>query len=102
MLFFIADELFRVRTDFTESASKPLIKQLLGDLLTDGVISDLENESIDEENPARADKARVLIDTVRKKGHVASQKMINHLKRRDPTVYTKLGLDCAQPAPLGE
>ncbi|KAG7215603.1 hypothetical protein INR49_022129 [Caranx melampygus] len=94
------EELFRVRTDFIERASKPLISQLLGDLLTEKIISDLENESILEDHNTRADKARALIDTVRKKGDVASERMIAHLKNRDNILHATLGLGPAQPAPL--
>lgn len=100
IFFLLAEVLFKVRNDFTERATKPVIKQLLGDLLTEKILNDMESESIEEEYTARADKAKALIDTVRKKGDAASERMIAHLKRRDPALYTTLGLDYA--VPMGE
>lgn len=75
-----------------ESASNELIKQLLDDLLDEGVLNDGEKDSILEENKGRADKARCLVDAVKRKGDDASGKMIAHLKSRDPAVCSKLGL----------
>ncbi|XP_071352930.1 caspase a-like [Trachinotus anak] len=87
------EELSRVRTEFVESVSTDLIRQLLDDLLKDKVVNDGQRESILEENPTRGEKARSLIDTVRRKGEEASRKFIAHLHRRDPELYSKLGLD---------
>ncbi|XP_034556905.1 caspase-1-like isoform X3 [Notolabrus celidotus] len=42
--------------------------------------------------------ARDLIDTVRKKGDQASQRMITHLQSRDENLHSDLGLSVAQPA----
>ncbi|XP_031152457.2 caspase-1-A-like [Sander lucioperca] len=94
----MAGELARVRGTFVDKVSKGLIKQLLDDLLDDGVLNDGQKDSILEENNTTADKARSLIDTIKKKGDVASRKMIAHLCRRDPTLHSELGLSCGQPA----
>ncbi len=91
-----------MRKQFVDKVSTGVIKQLLDDLLEDGVLNDGEAESLLEENNSRADKARSLTDVVKKKGNVASRKMIDHLQRRDPTLYSELGLSCSQPAPPGE
>ncbi|KAL3991896.1 bone morphogenetic protein receptor type-1B [Sarotherodon galilaeus] len=85
-------ELARVRSKFVEKISKALLDQLLDDILEDGILNDGERESIVEENKNRADKARCLIDTVRKKGDQASNKLICHLQRRDPMLFAELGL----------
>ncbi len=79
-----------MRTAFVEKVSKEIISQLLDDLLEDGVLNDGEKDSILEENRSRADRARCLIDTVRKKGDDASRKMIARLNSRDPALYSTL------------
>uniref|UniRef100_A0A3B4F9K7 CARD domain-containing protein n=1 Tax=Pundamilia nyererei TaxID=303518 RepID=A0A3B4F9K7_9CICH len=84
--------LLRVRGKFVEKTSNPLLDQLLDDILEDGILNDGERESIVEENKNRADKARCLIDTVRKKGDLASNKLIRHLQKRDPMLFAELGL----------
>ncbi|XP_030007441.1 caspase-1-A-like isoform X1 [Sphaeramia orbicularis] len=91
------EELAKVRSKFVEKVSKEVIKQILDELLEDGVLNEGESESIIEENSSRADKARCLIDKVKKKGDVASTKMIVHLKSKDPTLYTTLGLSHEEP-----
>nr|XP_033488118.1 caspase-1-like [Epinephelus lanceolatus] len=72
--------------------------QFLDDLLDDGVLNHGEKDSIVEENNTTADKARTLIDTVKKKGDEASRKLIAHIHSRDSTLYSELGLSCVQPA----
>nr|CBJ56266.1 caspase-1 protein [Dicentrarchus labrax] len=84
-------ELAQVRSAFVDRVSKVLINQLLDDLLQDGILNDGEKDSILEENVSRADKARSLIDTVKRKGDVASRKMLAHLQIRDPILYAELG-----------
>ncbi|XP_074498302.1 caspase a-like isoform X3 [Sebastes fasciatus] len=91
-------ELARVRSKFVEKVSNPLLKDLLDDLLHDGVLNDGQKDSILEENTNRADKARSLIDTVKRKGDEASRKMIAHLHSRDLMLYSELGLTCGEPA----
>ncbi|XP_074498307.1 caspase a-like isoform X3 [Sebastes fasciatus] len=95
-------ELARVRSKFVEKASNSLLKDLLDDLLDDGVLNDGQKDSILEENSNRADKARSLIDTVKRKGDEASRKMIAHLHSRDLMLYSELGLTCGEPAQPGQ
>ncbi|KAM4589901.1 caspase a isoform 2-T2 [Fundulus diaphanus] len=91
-------ELQKVRSEFVNRVSTEVIKQLLDCLLDDGVLNDGEKESILEENHTRADKARQLIDKVKKKGAEASKKMIAHLQDKDKNLYSVLGLSGGQPA----
>ena len=79
-----------------DKVSQELISQLLDDLLEGGVLNEGEKDSILEENKSRANKARSLIDTVKKKGEVASKKMIAYLQNRDSMLHDELGLN--QPA----
>ncbi|XP_005742141.1 caspase-1-like [Pundamilia nyererei] len=90
-------ELARVRGRFVEKVSKALLKQLLDDLLEEGLLNDGETDSVLEDNNNKADMARALIDMVKRKGDKASRKMIEHLEKRDPTLYSELGLSCGQP-----
>ncbi|XP_033971137.1 caspase a [Trematomus bernacchii] len=94
----MADELNRIRVKFVDSANKELIKELLDSLLEVGVLNDGQKDSILEENPSTKDKARALIDTVRRKGDLASRKMIALLQSRDQTLYDSLGLSSGKPA----
>ncbi|XP_029133613.2 caspase-1-A-like isoform X1 [Labrus bergylta] len=91
-------ELARVRSKFVDKISKEVISQLLDDILEDGIVNDGEKDSILEVNKSKADKARCLIDTVKRKGDAASRKMITHLQRRDATLLSELGLSCGPPA----
>ncbi|KAM9359482.1 caspase-1-A-like [Symphorus nematophorus] len=93
-----AEELAKVRGKFVRSVSKVVLGQLLDDILEDGVLNDEEKDSILEENRTTADKARSLIDMVKKKGDLASTKMIARLCSRDPMLSCELGLLSGQPA----
>lgn len=86
-----------MRGRFVEKVSKALLKQLLDDLLEEGLLNDGETDSVLEDNSNKADMARALIDMVKRKGDKASRKMIEHLEKRDPTLYSELGLSCGQP-----
>ncbi|XP_025761035.1 uncharacterized protein LOC112846027 [Oreochromis niloticus] len=86
------EELVRVRTAFVWRVSTEILKQLLEALVTDGVLNELEKDSILEGNPVRADKARCFIDTVRKKGDKASRIMIRHLQIKDQSLFSQLHL----------
>ncbi|KAF1394110.1 hypothetical protein PFLUV_G00023100 [Perca fluviatilis] len=88
----MAGELARMRGRFVDKVSTAVIKQLLDDLLDDGVLNDGEKDSILEGNNTTADKTRSLVDIIKKKGDVASRKMIAHLYERDPTLHSELGL----------
>uniref|UniRef100_A0A3Q2WD26 CARD domain-containing protein n=1 Tax=Haplochromis burtoni TaxID=8153 RepID=A0A3Q2WD26_HAPBU len=86
------EELARVRSAFVWRVSIEILKQLLEALVSDGVINELEKESILEGNPVRADKARCAIDTVRKKGDKACRIMISHLQNIDLFLFSQLRL----------
>ncbi|KIA90967.1 hypothetical protein OA88_22690 [Flavobacterium sp. JRM] len=64
--------LFTGRVTFIQKATLPVMEQMLQDLLRFEVINPCEAEAIWEENATRSDKARALIDTVRRKGDIAS------------------------------
>uniref|UniRef100_A0A667XXJ2 CARD domain-containing protein n=1 Tax=Myripristis murdjan TaxID=586833 RepID=A0A667XXJ2_9TELE len=85
------------RGDFVDGVTAPVIKDLLSDLIADGVLTKRERDSVLEERRARAEQADCLIDMVRRKGDTAtSQKLIDHLKTRDPKLHSVLlshGLD---------
>lgn len=85
-----------------DKVSKEVISQLLDDLLDDGILNDGEKDSIHEETNSRADRARCLVDCVKRKGGEASRKMIAHLQERDASLFSELGLSCAQPSAPGE
>ncbi|XP_062417629.1 caspase-1-like [Pungitius pungitius] len=93
-------KLQNARRKFVEKADKELIQQLLDDLLDDGVVNDGQKDSILEDNSTTADRARDLIDVVKKKGDKASEIFITHLEVRDKVLCTELGLSSAQPAQL--
>lgn len=86
-----------MRGRFVEKVSKALLKQLLDDLLEEGLLNEGETDSVLEDNSNKADMARALIDMVKRKGDKASRKMIEHLEKRDPTLCSELGLSCGQP-----
>ncbi|XP_012727262.2 caspase-1 [Fundulus heteroclitus] len=92
-------ELARVRTNFVAKVSKAVIKQLLDDLLEDRLLNDGEVDSVLEDNTGRADMARCLIDTVKRKGDKASRKMIKHIENRDSALYAELELSSG-PKPV--
>lgn len=90
-------ELGKVRSKLVGKMSRQVIKQLLDDLLKDGVLNDGEKDSILEENSTSSDMARCLIDMVKKKGQEASRKLFTHLQKRDPTLSAELELPSGLP-----
>uniref|UniRef100_A0A4W5P2J2 CARD domain-containing protein n=1 Tax=Hucho hucho TaxID=62062 RepID=A0A4W5P2J2_9TELE len=84
-----AQQLHGVRTKFIEKVSKTVLDQLMDDLLEDKVLNDGEMEEM-KVNKLRADKARQLIDSVRRKGDTASEKFLKRLQERDNNVYREL------------
>ncbi|XP_035010043.1 caspase a [Hippoglossus stenolepis] len=94
----MADKLAKVRRKFVEQVSIATLDRLLDNILEDHIVNDLEKDSILKGNSSR-EKARCLIDTVRKKGDRASMMMIAHLQNCDLTLYSELGLGLVPPAP---
>ncbi|XP_035846731.1 uncharacterized protein LOC116054979 isoform X2 [Sander lucioperca] len=87
-----ADEkLLNVRAEFIERVSDPVLNQLLDKLLERGFINDEEMQSVTTKK-SKADKARHLIDMVRKKGPKASSLLINTLCKVDKPVSEVLKL----------
>ncbi|XP_062297410.1 NACHT, LRR and PYD domains-containing protein 1b allele 3-like [Scomber scombrus] len=81
----------RLRTGFIERISGPVLQSLLDNLFEKKVITESERESAEELRNKR-DKARIVIDTVRKKGKAASSEMIKFLRKIDPFLCKHLGL----------
>ncbi|XP_072235521.1 NACHT, LRR and PYD domains-containing protein 3-like isoform X3 [Leuresthes tenuis] len=88
--------------EFVTRVPAEILKQLLDALLADGVFSDLEKEAIIEKNQNRADKARRLIDDVRRKGEEACRKMMEHLQKLDRTLSSQLCLLSGPSAQEGQ
>ncbi|XP_047434159.1 NACHT, LRR and PYD domains-containing protein 1a-like [Mugil cephalus] len=84
------EKLKDVRTRFIDQVSNTILNKLLDELLQRRVITDAEEEAARDK--PRRDKARDLIDTVRKKGAKASSKMINIFSANDPYLCRELGL----------
>uniref|UniRef100_A0AAQ4Q2Y5 CARD domain-containing protein n=1 Tax=Gasterosteus aculeatus aculeatus TaxID=481459 RepID=A0AAQ4Q2Y5_GASAC len=83
--------LLEVQTGFIESISGPVLKSLLDRLLEKRVINDREREAAEAE-PNNSDRARFVIDAVRRKGDDASLEMIEFLKEVDPYLCEDLRL----------
>lgn len=80
-----------VRSQFINKLSEPVLNRLLDELLQSEVITDGEMEEIAAKG-SRSDKARMLVDIVRKKGAEASSALINTLCEVDPCVSKDLTL----------
>ncbi|XP_068566437.1 caspase recruitment domain-containing protein 8-like [Cebidichthys violaceus] len=85
------EKLLDVRSGFVEGISGPVLKSLLDKLFEKTVITDSERESADEMRN-KCDKARFVVDTVRRKGEAASSEMIEILCEADPFLCEHLGL----------
>uniref|UniRef100_A0A673AT92 CARD domain-containing protein n=1 Tax=Sphaeramia orbicularis TaxID=375764 RepID=A0A673AT92_9TELE len=77
---------------FIHGVSEPNLKSLLDKLLEKGVVSDAEMDEV-KGMQTRADKARFVIDTVRRKGKKASSEMIEFLRELDPYLCDDLDLN---------
>ncbi|XP_021168946.2 caspase recruitment domain-containing protein 8 [Fundulus heteroclitus] len=88
-----SEHLKEIRTSFMERISGPVLKSLLDKLLEIKVLRDAEREAVEGET-IRGDKARVLVDMVRRKGDDASSEMIRSLCELDPFLSKHLGLMC--------
>ncbi|XP_051241868.1 baculoviral IAP repeat-containing protein 3 [Dicentrarchus labrax] len=84
------ERLLSVRTEFINRVSDPALNQLLDKLLHRGIINDEEMQSA--RIKVQAEKARDIIDTVRKKGTRASSVLIAALCEVDPCISTELNL----------
>ncbi|XP_071354669.1 protein NLRC3-like isoform X3 [Trachinotus anak] len=85
------EKLQSVRTQFISRVSEPVLRKLLDKLLERGVVTEEEMEAAGTPN-TRADKARVVIDTVRRKGSQASSALIGALWEEDSCLSTELNL----------
>ncbi|KAM7418373.1 hypothetical protein PAMA_015816 [Pampus argenteus] len=83
-------KLLAVRSAFIYRVSCPVLDHMLDELLGEGVIADAEREAAMVK--PRQDKAREVIDMVRKKGRDASEKLITIFSRNDTFLSKELGL----------
>ncbi|XP_036921220.1 caspase-4 isoform X6 [Sturnira hondurensis] len=86
------------RRVFIQSVTMGTINGLLDGLLEERVLNQEEMEKIRRENDTAMDKARDLIDSVVRKGHKASQILINQIIEVDLQLAGKLGLASAPEA----
>ncbi|XP_029374539.1 NACHT, LRR and PYD domains-containing protein 1b allele 5-like [Echeneis naucrates] len=84
------ERLLLARTEFIQRVSDPVLNQLLDKLLERGVISDEEMQSA--RTKSRAEKARDVIDSVRRKGEEASSFLIAALCQLDEWLSRELSL----------
>ncbi|XP_072209656.1 caspase-1-like [Excalfactoria chinensis] len=92
-------ELLRVRADFVSRVSKAVLSNLLDELLAHKVLNQAEVDEVREGNTVTTDKARSLIDTVRRKGTKASAIFIDSLRKHDGNLAEHLGLSAAAEPP---
>ncbi|KAM6158572.1 uncharacterized protein ACDL77_023106 [Rhynchocyon petersi] len=84
--------LMEKRKLFIQSMTKASINGLLDELLEKKVLRQEEMEIVRNEKCAAMENARVLIDSLIRKGPQACQICINYLRQEDPFVAEKLGL----------
>ncbi|KAM8755810.1 uncharacterized protein AB9X84_009226 isoform 2-T2 [Acanthopagrus schlegelii] len=84
-------KLSSIRTQFVERVSGSVLNQILDKLLDLDIINDEEMQSV-KTQPTTQDKARKLIDMVRKKGTEASSVLIAALRKVDPSLSRQLKL----------
>lgn len=84
------EKLLTVRSAFIYRVSYPVLDKLLDELLGHRVITDAEREAAMAK--PRRDKARDVIDMVRKKGSDASEKLITLFSEDDTFLCRELGL----------
>uniref|UniRef100_A0A3Q3SA67 CARD domain-containing protein n=1 Tax=Mastacembelus armatus TaxID=205130 RepID=A0A3Q3SA67_9TELE len=83
-----------VRTQFVKDVSEPVLNQLLDKILQQVVIN--QEEMVSARGKTRADRARVVIDMVRRKGTEASSVLIDGLCQLDPHLSRTLNLMCSR------
>ncbi|XP_041824000.1 NACHT, LRR and PYD domains-containing protein 1b allele 3-like [Melanotaenia boesemani] len=84
------DRLFLVRTQFIENVSEPVLDRLLDELYQRKVLNYHEMETVKKK--VRAEKARDVIDMVRRKGAEASSVLIDSLCEEDSYLSRELKL----------
>ncbi|XP_056466662.1 uncharacterized protein LOC130405542 isoform X3 [Gadus chalcogrammus] len=82
----------KIRSQFVQGVSNPVIKGLLDDLYTLEVVGTEEKEFVMENQKIKTDMARCLIDMVIGKGETASRIMIDSMKVKDKYLCSDLGL----------
>lgn len=75
---------------FVDNVSTETIKLIIDCVLEDRIINAPEKESILEKSTLRADQARRLLDTVKKKGTKARAMFVSHIERLDPKLHQAL------------
>nr|XP_023995216.1 NACHT, LRR and PYD domains-containing protein 1b allele 2-like [Salvelinus alpinus] len=90
-------QLRSVRTEFVKRVSGPVLDGLLDRLLQHTVINQEEMESV-KVIAERAEKARVIIDMVLRKGNESCSRMINLLGELDHCLWSQPQINsCSQP-----
>ena len=92
LLIFLPGELRRIRSEFVQRVSIPVIKGLLDDLWQQELLSTEDKDFVMEKGKIKTDMARCLIDMVIGKGEKASKEMIDSMKKRDNPLCITLGL----------
>ena len=92
LLISLPGKLQKIRSEFVERVSIPVINGLLDDLWQQKVFGTEEKDFVMENHKCRADQARYLINEVIKKGERASQILIDSMKKRDTYLCSTLGL----------
>ncbi|XP_039889824.1 NACHT, LRR and PYD domains-containing protein 1b allele 2-like [Simochromis diagramma] len=87
----VDERLFTIRSQFIERVSESVLNQRLDKLLQQRVINDQEMESVRSQQ-SRADKARDVMDTVRRKGSEARSLLIAALCEEDRCLSKDLKL----------
>ncbi|XP_038854514.1 uncharacterized protein LOC120051700 [Salvelinus namaycush] len=85
-------QLRSVRTEFVKRVSRPVLNELLDGLLQHTVINQEEMESV-KVIAERAEKARVIIDMVLRKGTESCSRMINLLGELDHCLCSQLQIN---------
>lgn len=83
--------LLNVRSSFIDRISGPVLSSLMDKLLEKGVMVDGDREEADAMQ-SRSDRARFVIDTVRRKGEAGSSQMIEFLRELDAFLHRNLFL----------
>ncbi|XP_076744828.1 NACHT, LRR and PYD domains-containing protein 1b allele 3-like [Maylandia zebra] len=83
--------LLNVRSSFIDRISGPVLSSLMDKLLEKGLMVDGDREEADAMQ-TRSDRARFVIDTVRRKGEAASSQMIEFLRELDAFLHRNLFL----------